>query len=176
MEELALNYASALYGIIDPKRAEDYLFALREFSSLLKENPTFNRALCSYALSAEEKGRLLEKTLGGSSLPHLLDFGNVILSHHRMKYFGSIAEAFASLVNESSGVKEGIVYSASSLTKKQLSDLEEAFSAKLSCRVALKNKVDEMLLGGVKVALDGKVYDGSLRNRLLELQKNLKKE
>jgi F0F1-type ATP synthase delta subunit len=41
--------------------------------------------------------------------------------------------------------------------------------------VELKNVIEPGLIGGVKVALDGKVYDGSLRNRLMGLENTLMK-
>ena len=175
MEELYSNYASALYGLIDKAKSEEYLAVLQGFCSLLDENPDIKAALCSYSLPKEEKQRLLEICFKGDSLPHLLEFMKVVLGHHRLSHIKGITEAFALLVHEQYGVKEGVVYSAAPLSAADIADMESAFSARLGVRVVLKNRVDEMLLGGVKVALDGKVYDGTLRSRLLELQKQLKK-
>ena len=175
MEELYSNYASALFGLIEKDESEQYLAVLQGFCDLLRENKDLKTALSSYVISMEEKEKLLEICFKGVNLPYLLDFGRVILSHHRMGHIDRIVEAFAMLVHEQHGVKEGIAYSAAPLSKEQLHDLEEAFTHKLGIKVVLKNKIDEKLLGGVKVALDGKVYDGSLRSRLLDLHKRLKK-
>ena len=84
-------------------------------------------------------------------------------------------DAFQSLVDEAKGRRQGIVYSSTPLSEKQIKELEQAFQKRNGYEVRLKNKVDETLLGGLKVALDGKVYDGSLKAKLLELQKTLKK-
>ena len=175
MEELYSNYASALYGLIEKEKSEEYLSVLRSFCDLLNENKQLKVALSSYVISKQEKEELLSICFKEASLPHLLEWGKVVLSHHRMGHIEEIVEAFASLVHEQYGVKEGIAYSASPLDKGQIQDLEKAFSGKLGVKVVLRNKVDENLLGGIKVALDGKVYDGSLRSRLLELHKQLKK-
>ena len=175
MEELYSNYASALYGLIDKSKSEQYLAVLQGFCDLLRENKDLKTALSSYVISKEEKEKLLEICFKGESLPYLMDFGRVIISHHRMGHIDRIVEAFAMLVHEQYGMKEGIAFSATPLTEEQLTQLEEAFTKKLGVKVVLKNKVDEKLLGGVKVALDGKVYDGSLRSRLLDLHKQLKK-
>ena len=174
MEELAVNYATSLYQLAEPSRREDYRIALRDFASAIKEDETLSRALSSYAIPTEEKEKLLHALLASYSLPYLENFGKVILSHHRLRFLPSIVEAFESLLNEEEGVKEGVLYSSSPLSKKEVESIEEAFQKRLGCKVRLKPRVDEALLGGVKVALDGKVYDGSLRNRLLELHKTLK--
>ena len=175
MEELYSNYASALYGLIEKERSEQYLSVLQAFCDLLNENKQLKTALSSYVIGKEEKEKLLEICFKEESLPHLLEWGKVILSHHRMGHIEEIVEAFAMLVHEQHGVKEGVAYTAAPLSKKQLQELEEAFSKKVAAKVVLRNKVDENLLGGIKVALDGKVYDGSLRSRLLELHRKLKK-
>lgn len=175
MEELYSNYASALYGLIEKGKSEEYLAALQGFCDLLEQNPDVKSALSSYSLSESDKTRLLEICFKGNSLPHLLEFAKVVLAHHRIKHIKGITEAFAMLVHEQFGVKEGVAYSALPLQKKEIADLEDAFTKKLGVKVVLKNRVDENLLGGVKVALDGKVYDGSLRSRLLELHRKLKK-
>ncbi|MCF0113484.1 MAG: F0F1 ATP synthase subunit delta, partial [Bacilli bacterium] len=48
-----------------------------------------------------------------------------------------------------------------------------ALQKRVGGKVELKNEVDHTLLGGVKVALEGKVYDGTLRGKLNELQRQL---
>ena len=46
-----------------------------------------------------------------------------------------------------------------------LEKIESSFEAKYK-KVKLKNIIDYSLIGGLKVTLDGKVYDYSLKNRL----------
>lgn len=174
MDELSSNYATALFSLVGKEEAPRYLPKLEEFASLLHENDLLNRALCSYSLGKKEKEGLLESALGKERLPHLLDFLKVVLSHHRMRHLDAIIASYRSLVNESIGVKEGICYTPFPLEKAKLQQIEKAFEKRLNSKVHLINRVDENILGGVKVALDGKVYDGSLRSRLQELGKNLK--
>ena len=54
------------------------------------------------------------------------------------------------------------------VSKKTLED-------KLSCKVSLKNKIDHNLIGGVRIVLDGKIYDGSVENKIETLRKKLLK-
>ena len=43
-------------------------------------------------------------------------------------------------------------------------------------KVELKDKVDDDLILGVKVVIDGKVFDGSMKNRIEALRTSLLKE
>ena len=63
------------------------------------------------------------------------------------------------------GITRGIVFSRFPLDKVDLEKIESSFEDKYK-KVKLKNIIDYSLIGGIKVTLDGKVYDYSLKNRL----------
>ena len=176
MDSVCQNYASAFYSMLSPKEREDALAGLTLFVDYLNEEPKYLQLLSSYNLSSANKRDAIQsvfgKTLG--SIPHLLPFLYIISDHHRIKQSPQILAAFRSLLNADIGVKEGLAYSAERLTKTQLSELEAAIGTRLGCRVALTNTVDSRLLGGVKVAVDGKVFDGTLSAKLQDLRRSLK--
>lgn len=174
MDALSSQYASALYGLIEPKQGKDYCLALDSVVSSLDADPEWEKLLCSHAISKAEREQAIEKTFGKTvKLPYLVDFLKVVSAHHRFSHFREIVEAFESLVNEADGIKQGIVYSASKLSAAQVKSIEDGLSKRVGSQVKLRQIVDPSLLGGVKVALDGKVYDGSLKSKLSELQRQL---
>ena len=69
----------------------------------------------------------------------------------------------------------GKIYSARPLSEAQLTKFEEETGALLREKVQLKNKVDPSLLGGVKIMVDGKLIDASLRSQLKALEDKMKK-
>lgn len=173
--EVCQNYASALYDLLSPSQRDDALQALGSLIASLRENAEFQKFLCSYAVSAEEKRKALDDVFGKpfSPIPHLLSFLKVISDHHRFGLLPEIYSAYRALVHEAEGVKEGLAYSATRLDEDQLAAVEAAVAKKLGCKVCLTNVVDHRLLGGVKVAIDGKVYDGTLANKLAGLHRTL---
>lgn len=173
MEEICNSYASALYSLLDEGERDDYKRALVKIGNDLKDNPDFFKVLCSYRVKQEEKEALLRKAYETLGLKHLLPFLTLLCNKHRISRFFEIKDQFVALVEEGQNVKTGIVYSAEKLTDDQLSSIEASMKKKTSSEVRLSNIIDPSLLGGVKVALDGKVYDGSLRGRLLNLAKTL---
>lgn len=176
MDDVCLNYANALFSSLSPKERIDALHALEGFQEALYEDRQFFELLRSYNLSASEKRDVIKRVYGKpfSSIPHLIPFLYVVSDHHRIQDFPKILNAYRTLVNEELGVKEGIVYSAEKLSKKRLGEIEEAIGKRIGSKVSLHNIVDSRLLGGVKVAVDGKVFDGSLSSKLEGLTRNLK--
>ena len=174
MEEVAKNYATALYRLVDEKERPAYLKALRDTEGLFVSYPDLRRALCSYSLSIYEKQSVCDEVfLPLFPLPHLNNFYKVLVTHHRFDLFSSIVISFATLVNESLGVLEGVVYTAAPLSREEKKQIEDALAHRLGDKVDLTPILELDLLGGVKVALDGKVYDGSLRHKLQEMKKHL---
>lgn len=171
--ELPLHYARALFELIQPKEHQAYMQAWEVLLTSLEEE-SWAKFLESYAISKDEKYEAIDKIYASFPSPTFQNFLKVVISHNRAGLLPQIGAAFRSLVNEASGVKEGILFSASPLSKKDVEAITKAMEKKLGCHVYLKEKVDHTLLGGVKVQIEGKVYDGTLRSRLQELHRCLK--
>ncbi len=174
MESYISSYASALYSLLDGREREQYLSALKGIKEDFEREKELFSLLCSYAINQKEKETILQKLYGNIPLKHLLPFLNLLCKKHRIIRFCEVFDAYSSLCNEERNIKEGTAYSAVALSNEQLSQIEAALSKRIQGKVQLKNILDPSLLGGVKVALDGKVYDGSLRGKLAELKKQLK--
>lgn len=176
MDELSENYANALFSLLPSKDRPIYATALKEIRADLANEGDFLRLLCSRSLDFKEKEKMLDGVYGKKyeKLPHLLPTLKVICSHHRFNRFSAIVDAYNSLCNEELGIKEGIAFSAEKLSPAEMTAIEKALEKKLGSKVALTNMVDHTLLGGVKVSIDDKVFDGTLKGRLNELAKNLR--
>jgi len=174
-DELCQNYANALFGLLDSQKRVAALEALQAVGEDLRGPSDFARLLSSYNLSLAEKRDVLDHVYGKAlePIPQLLSFLKVVSDHHRLNKLDKIIEAYASLVHEQLGIKEGVVYSAVKLTPSELQDIEAAIAKRLNHKVHLKNIVDHRLLGGAKVAIDGKVFDGSLAHKLEDLHRAL---
>ena len=174
MEEVYVNYAQALYSLVEEERRNDYVSALKEIETTLKTEGDFLRLLSSYSVPLEEKEKIIDALYGKSDLKHLCPFLKVLLKHHRMRGLDQAVEAFVYLVNEANQVKEGILYTSSPLGKGQVEAIAKEFENLLGCKVHLAVVTDHTLLGGIKIAIDGKVFDGTLRSRIQEMRRALK--
>lgn len=174
MDELSTNYATALHDMLSPSQREEALAELEAICGDIDQNESFRRLLCSRSISILEKQKALESVYAKRiKTPHLLAFLKVLVSHHRINRLHDVLSSYRSLIHEDLGIKEGIVYSATKLSASQIASINDAIATRLGSKVSLSNVVDHRLLGGVKVAIDGKVFDSSLLAKLGDLQRKL---
>ena len=86
-----------------------------------------------------------------------------------------IVEEYHQLVNESLGIKSGIVYSTIALNQGQLDDIAKTLESKHQIKAELSNRIDEALIGGYKIVIGDTVFDGSIRNQLDTMRQDLNK-
>ncbi|MCR5309652.1 MAG: ATP synthase F1 subunit delta, partial [Bacilli bacterium] len=92
---------------------------------------------------------------------------------HRVNLLKDILVSFNSLCNSYRGITEGMLFSAFALDKKTIADIELAISKKEGRKVSLIFKIDPSLIGGVKVVINNHIYDGSVKNKLVEMKQSL---
>ena len=175
MESVASRYGLALYSLaVDDNKVVQLQEEVKELTSILKENTDFVMILGSSFLSLTERQEILEKTLVGvdKSIVALI---LVVMENNRTNCLFEIFESFNSYCNEYRGVREGIVYSTLKLDKKVISELEKKISQKEHQQVELKNVIDPSLIGGVKVVVHDRIYDGSIKHHLEMMKKDLLK-
>ena len=86
-----------------------------------------------------------------------------------------IIKEYKELYNSALGIVEGIVFSTTILSDNQIKGIETAVSKKEGKKVLLTSKIDESLIGGIKVVIADHVYDGSIKNKIASLQSELLK-
>ncbi|TAH38626.1 MAG: ATP synthase F1 subunit delta [Planctomycetota bacterium] len=120
-----------------------------------------------------QKRALLAQELGAHG--HVLTRGlvEVLGRRKRGSALMGLAAAFRELVDRHEGRVRGFVESARPLAEAGKSRLEQALSAATGKQVNLEVRVEPMLLGGVRVTLDGVRYDGSARGRLDQMRRRL---
>ena len=97
------------------------------------------------------------------------------MANKRGNELHKILEEYVKISNAELGIEEGIVYSTEKLTKAQIDKIEKKLSEVTKVKVELVNRIDERLIGGIKVVLNDSVYDGSLRSKIESLRKALLK-
>ena len=175
METIPTRYAQALLSLaLEQNNVEEYLQQAKVIYQSLNENPEFIKLLDSAFLNQSEKEEIIDQAFKIVDIEYLKTFIKVICSNNRAYRLIYIFREFIKMANNSIGIKSGIIYSATKLDKQEISNVESALKKKLSYKIELENKVDPSIIGGIKVILDNKVYDGSIQGRILSLKQELK--
>lgn len=173
MNEVALNYAQALYSLAKEENSvKDWGEQVQMLLELTSENSDLLLLLDSRFLTIEERKSNVEIVFKDFA-PSITDFIKVIIDYHRLPLLSDILQAFISLCHEAQGILEGLVYSAFSLENNIIQLIENKISQLEERKVALKLRVDRTLIGGVKVVINGHVYDDSIKNQLEKMQVSL---
>ena len=169
-------YAAGLYELaLEKKKVPSFQEEMKEVLTLFRDNPELLETLSSYSLPEESLNALVDKVFGGLANKEIPAFLKLLMLKHEIIHFEIIASSFNNLCNEFSGIKEGIVYSAEKLSAAEIKKIEKSIGERLSSKVELENHVDHRLIGGVKVYVDDKVFDGTILGKVERLRNTLLK-
>lgn len=171
---VAQRYAVALFQLAKEQNLTDkFDEELRTIKKVLTQNPGFIRLLQSPKLSASEKRDLIKNVFQNASAP-VMNTLMLLTDRHREDIIPEVAEAFIDLLNEGRGIAEAVVYSVRPLTADETKAISEAFAPKVGkTTLNIENIVDSNLLGGVKVRIGNRIFDGSLKGKLSRLERTL---
>ena len=173
MDSIYNRYALGLFSIAkDENKVEIYKDEIKNIDTLLKENVDLVHLFSSYFINQNEKEKCVDKIFVNFQT-YVINFLKLIIKNNRINKFSLIAKEFNKLCNDYLHIKEGIIYSTEILSQEQIKKVEDKLSEVINTKVELTNQIDEKLIGGIKVIVDEKVFDGSIKNKLEKLKSTL---
>jgi ATP synthase F1 delta subunit len=177
MAELTVDmtYGKALFeAASDMNKEEQILEEALALQEILKENPELLEFIKTPVISAEEKKEKMKAIFSGRICDELLNLLFILIDKRRAGEFGCIVKRYKQLVDESRGFSVGTIFSVNPLSREQLSIFEEKTGKLIRKKVKLENKTNSAILGGVRILIEGKVIDATIRKRLNDLSESLK--
>ena len=173
MDSLYSRYASALLSIAEEKNQIDvYRKKIKMWRTLISENEELLHLLSSCFIEKEDKENIVDEIFKDEEI-EIKNFVKIVIQNKRTNELLKIFDEFILEANERLGIKDGIVYSIDYLSKEQMASIQKNLSLRLKCECELTNVVDKRLLGGIKVVVEDKVFDGSIKNKLEKLKESL---
>ena len=175
MENVASRYGLALYSLaLEENKIDSWQQDVKTLKGIFLENPDFIMILGSSFISLEERIEILEKSLKGvdKSIVALI---NVVMENNRTESLLDVFDSFNSYCNQYRGVSEGLIYSTLKLDQTVIDQIEKKISKIEGSKVELKNVIDPSLIGGVKIVIKDRIYDGSIKHNIEMMKKDLLK-
>ncbi len=171
---IARRYARALLEA-SGAAADQVLAELQSFVLTLESSPELNDVISNPAYSRAQRQAVLEGLIAAQPMNvSLANTLRLLNDRNRLAHVGDIARVYRDLVDVRMGRVRGKVTSATALNPGQLKALEDSLQKLTQRDVLLETKVDPKLLGGMTAQVGSVVYDGSLRNQLDQLARDLK--
>lgn len=171
---IGMTYGNALFqAACEVGKREEILQEAEKVAELLEKESDLCAFIDTPTISVTEKKNVLTNIFEGRISEELLNFLFILVDKGRTRHFGRAIKVYKELYNAEEGFALGKVYSARPLDEERIKKLEEETGRLLRQNVRLSNEVDAKLIGGVKILIDGKIIDASLRARLDNLNNTI---
>ena len=171
MHEIGSEYGTALFMLAaENNQKREYQRALATVKAAFSENPDYFAFLQSPAIEKSERLASLEAVFAVDLPEYVLSFLMLLLDKGRLSFFFECCEAYEELLAASEHVAADKITSALPLTEDEKEKLIQKLKKLCRAEVIATYEIDEAILGGVIIEVDGKIIDGSLRHRLIEIK------
>ena len=168
MTGAAVHYGDALFELAGAEGCDGRILEeLDAVAALLRAEPAYLRVLDAPTLRREERCALLDEAFGGRVHPYLLNTLKLMAERGLAKGFFDAAAQYRKQYNGAHGILEARAVTAVPLSEGLRDRLATGKEIRLTCAV------DGALLGGVRLELEGKELDGTVRHRLDALRRAL---
>ena len=174
MSVIGDRYAESLFDLAkEENKVTQYLDDIKLVGEVLDSDPQIVQFFNHVLIENEKKIQLLDQSFKGNVDQYVLNFLKLLVQSRRIRYIDDIVKSYIKLSNQYLGIEEGMIYTPYELTDQQIQDIEKAISKKENKKVTLKVSIDSSLLGGIKVQISNRIYDGTIKNKVEMLKKEL---
>lgn len=167
-------YGQSLYDLAaEENLTEKILGEMETVRGILRENPDYITLLSEPSVPKNERLTLVDQAFDGSLEAYHLNFIKILIEKGLLREYSACYKRFRKSYNEAHGIADALVTTAVKLSDAQLSQLREKLEKISGKKVMLEQKTDPDILGGVRVDLEGQLFDGSVKGRLSELRRRV---
>jgi F-type H+-transporting ATPase subunit delta len=173
MDKTSAIYATAVFELAVTQGREDaWRDQIESLNAAWQASPEILRFFARTQIGKTEKKEVLKKSLTKID-PMLVNMLCLLVDKDRMSNFPDIAKDFRHLYNGKHNINEGTVYSVRPLDETEIETLNREFSKRNHQIVRFENRIDPTLISGIKILLDDKIMDGSMKARIGNLRTEL---
>ncbi|WP_035769380.1 ATP synthase F1 subunit delta [Butyrivibrio sp. NC2002] len=167
-------YGQSLYDLaLSENLTDDILVQMESVKEIFKENPDYITLLSEPSVPKKERLKLVDEAFDGQLQPYLLNFIKILVERGLLRQFSACSRRFRESYNKDHGIAEAIVTSAITLNDSQIDALKHKLESITGKKILLSQKIDASVLGGIRVDIEGKLFDGTVQGRLDELRKKV---
>lgn len=175
-EFLERRYALALYELGETNgKVESYLNEFREVSKLILGNDEIQQVVHHPKISTSRKKEIFSSIFSGQMSEDMLSFLLILIEKDRISDIGGILKQMELIHLEKNNTMEAVVKTVIPLDEDEKKALIQKLEAKYHKSILLKEEIDSSIIGGVYVRVGDDIIDGTVKNKLEEMKKNMLK-
>ena len=175
MAKLVANrYAEALFSIaIEEDKLSEYENEIQFIYDAFATDKEFLDIINHPQVAFSEKISIMENSFKDHVADDIIGLFALVFQKNREADIMNILQRFLTKTKEHNRIVTATVISAVALNEKQIDQIQKNLSKKLDKQVEIQTSVDQTLIGGLKVHVDGKIIDSTISYHLLDLKKIL---
>ena len=166
--ETANRYALALYELAKENlELEAVEKNIKEFLAIYNTSADLKKFIKDPTQSQSSQLEVLSKISAKTNLSKIIkNFLSILVTKRRIFFLNTIFLNFLSLVSKKKGELKASLISSKNLTEEELANLNTELSQAMGATMAFNYKVDETLIGGLKMQIGSLMVDTSIKNKL----------
>lgn len=171
--ETANRYALALYDLAsESSELEAVEKNINELLIIYNTSDDLKSFIKNPTQSQSNQLEVLNKLSDEMSLSKIIkNFISILITKRRIFFLNTIFLNFLSLLSKKRGELKASLISSKNLTNEELKNLNTELSQVMGTAVAFNYKVDETLIGGLKMQIGSLMVDTSIKNKLKKYEK-----
>lgn len=167
-------YAEALLELSQEQGVTDEIASqMQDLLRLVGEDGELHRLLINPAIADVERGAIIQRVFEGKVNSLLYKMLRVLCDKGRLGSLPQVAAGYLIAVADLRGQVEVIAYVATPLDGGESVRVAEQIGSALGKTVTLTQKVDESLIGGMKIKFGDKLIDASVASQLRNMKNNM---
>ncbi|MCL2573258.1 MAG: ATP synthase F1 subunit delta [Defluviitaleaceae bacterium] len=175
MEKLAiLRYSKAIFALAVEKNAvEEYNNAAKGILAVIENDKDVLGIINHPGIALEQKVNALNTAFSGKVPDDFIGLFALLLRRGRKDEILGVLRHFDKLYMDYARKTIAKLYSSTELPHEKVAEITVMLSQKLGKTVEIERVVDDTLIAGFRVEVDGYVYDASVKHQVDTLKKKL---
>ena len=170
-------YGDALFAVaLKSNRMDEFFEAVKVVADILRTNDEFGKLMNHPKIIKEDKVKIVEEAFSNNIPKEIVGIMTLLITKGRANEMLSVFEYFIELVKEEKKIGRADVVTAVELSKEQKAKVEQKLLDTTKYETFEMNySVDTSLIGGMVIRIGDRVVDSSIRTKLDNMTKNLRK-
>ncbi|NQX83223.1 MAG: ATP synthase F1 subunit delta [Mycoplasmataceae bacterium] len=164
------QYAQAIYEISkENNQVEDYLNLSMAILDVDLNNSELFTYLEHWDVKLEEKKKIIKDICNG--IEYYENWLLILIDLGKTRNIKNFINEFIKIYNKENNIVKGYAWTTKPVNKEIINILEEKLSKKLNKKIMLENRINKEIIGGIKIEVEGKIWENTIKNKILQLLK-----
>ena len=175
VQTVARRYASALADVVLQRgEAREVQNELRSWADILRSNMNLREVFANPTIGLHQKRAVLKRLIElAKPRPTTANFLKVLLENQRITELDEINRKFAEVLDDRAGVVAARVTTARPVAPETKKTVEATLRSLTGKNVRVEFDTDGDIIGGIVTRIGSTIYDGSVRNQLVQIKEKM---